>query len=65
MNKLSIGDRVTVHNGLFGDGTIISETSGLYVVKCDNKLPNEYAWETDTSLFFAEDLKRIPNKVIT
>lgn len=57
MYKFNIGDRVTVHKGLFGNGVIISDHSGLFAVKCDNKLPNEYAWETDTSLFFAEDLK--------
>ena len=55
---MKIGDRVTVHGGYFGSGLIINELSGLYVVKCDNKLPNEYAWETDTSLFFAEDLEK-------
>lgn len=56
-NELKAGDRVIVHNGLFGAGVIKNETQGLYTVKCDKKLPNEYAWETDTSLFFAKDLK--------
>ena len=56
-NELKIGDRVIVHDGLFGNGTIEAVTHGLYTVKCDNKLPNEYAWETETSLFFAKDLK--------
>lgn len=56
-NELKVGDRVVVHDGLFGNGTIENEISGLYIVKCDNKLPNEYAWETSTSLFFAKDLK--------
>ena len=57
MSELKIGDRVIVHDGLFGHGKIENEISGLYIVKCDNKLPNEHAWETDTSLFFAKDLK--------
>ena len=57
MSELKVGDRVIVHDGLFGNGVIESEISGLYTVKCDTKLPNEYAWETDTSLFFAKDLK--------
>jgi hypothetical protein len=57
MSELKVGDRVIVHDGLFGAGVITNETSGLYTVKCDTKLPNTYAWETDTSLFFAKDLK--------
>ena len=57
MNKFNVGDRVVVHNGLFGNGVVIGEHSGLLTVKCDKKLPNEYAHETDTSLFFAKDLE--------
>jgi len=57
MSELKVGDRVIVHDGLFGNGVIESEIAGLYTVKCDTKLPNAYAWETDTSLFFAKDLK--------
>ena len=57
MNMVKIGDRVVVHDGFFPNGTVINESNGLYTVKCDKKLPNEYALETDTSLFFAKDLK--------
>ena len=58
MKDLKAGDRVVVHDGRYGSGTIESGFGGgLFLVKCDKKLPNEYAWETDTSLFFAKDLK--------
>ena len=57
MSELKVGDRVVIHKGLFGSGVVKDITHGLYTVKCDKKLPNEYAWETDTSLFFAKDLE--------
>jgi len=57
MGELKVGSRVIVHDGLFGNGVIENEVCGLYTVKCDNKLPNEYAWKTSTGLFFSKDLK--------
>ncbi len=57
MGEIKVGSRVVVHDGLFGRGVVQAEMQGLFTVKCDNKLPNEYAWETDTSLFFIGDLK--------
>jgi hypothetical protein len=55
---MKIGDRVIVNGGCFGSGVIQDVISDMYVVKCDDKLPNAYAWETDTSLFFAKDLEK-------
>ena len=57
MDKIKVGSRVVVHGGLFGSGVVQDEMQGLFTVKCDNKLQNEYAWETDTSLFFLADLR--------
>ena len=43
MDKIKVGSRVVVHSGLFGSGVVQAEMQGLFTVKCDNKLPNEYA----------------------
>ena len=64
MSDLKIGDRVIVHNGLFGKGVIVDEVRDqvlsdvlYFCVECDNKLPNEYAYNTYRSIFEPKDLK--------
>ena len=54
---MKTGDRVEIINHPFlSDGYIKEHLNGLFIVKLDEKAPNEYAWETDEVLMFEHNL---------
>lgn len=62
MSKISCGDRVRLPKYDFlSDGRIIKEAPyGIgYVVRLDEYAPNEYAYNTNEVLMFAEDIEVI------
>jgi len=61
MNKFKAGQRVDA--GFLGEGEVQVIYPYLgYMVMLDKKAPNEYAWETNEVLLFAEDLELITKK---
>lgn len=62
---MNIGDRVTMPEHPFlSDGVIIKVVSSmlggkLYIVKLDEKAPNNYAYETDEVLMFPKDIELV------
>jgi len=57
---MEVGDRVKTKHDFLSNGNIITVHEGFgYIVKLDEKAPNEYAWETDELLMFEEDLELV------
>lgn len=57
---MNIGDRVKILNHDFlSDGFIKDVIEGCYIIKLDEKAPNEYAWDTDEALMFGINLELI------
>ena len=54
--KFKIGDRVKhIDHPFLSAGSIKAVIQGFgYIVKLDEKAPNEYAWDTDEVLAFSE-----------
>ena len=60
---MQIKDRVKILNHPFlSDGYIKDIIEGCYIIKLDEKAPNEYAYETDEVLMFGINLKLITQK---
>ena len=58
--ELKVGDRVSHRHNFLSDGKVIKVVKYFgYVVKLDEKAPNEYAWETDEILCFPNDIEKI------
>jgi hypothetical protein len=64
MKDLDIGTRVSTTHNFLSDGVIkdlIKSYCGSYVVyyliKLDEKAPNQYAWETDEVLLDRSEIK--------
>lgn len=52
------GDRVKTKHKFLGDGEITRVIPGVgYLVRLDEKSPNDYAYETKDILLFPEDLE--------
>lgn len=57
---MKINDRVEILNhDYLSDGYIKDIIEGFYIIKLDERAPNEYAWETDEVLMFGINLKVI------
>ena len=57
---MKVGDRVKTRHEFLSEGTVLKDIEGLgYIVKLDEKAPNEYAWNTDEVLLFPNDLEII------
>ena len=61
MPKIKVGDRVKcTHEWFPVEGTVLRKLdSDGSIVKFDEKLPNEYAWNTDTTLMWDHHLEKV------
>lgn len=57
---MNIGDRVKTKHKFLSEGTLKKKVPYVgWIVKLDEKAPNEYAWDTDEVLLFDGDIEVI------
>ena len=55
---MKVGDRVKTKHDFLSNGEIIRKIPNVgFIVKLDEKAPNEYSWETDEVLMFPSYLE--------